>query len=86
MDFEEDPKLNTIAALHELDSEAAEALEKIDAKLEGATDETIPVNVEGLRRVRNILYLQKYALKKFVESQAEMDDLIEKVIAKIEGS
>ena len=78
-----DPKLKTIAALHEIISDAQEAIEKIDSKLEGVTDETIEVNVEGLYRIRMILFAQRYALSELVQHQAEIDDMVEQAIAKL---
>lgn len=78
-----DPKLKTIAALHEIISDAQEAIEKIDSKLEGVTDETIEVNVEGLRRIRMILFAQRYALSELVQHQAEIDDMVEQALAKL---
>jgi hypothetical protein len=78
-----DPKLNTLAALHQLNSDATRVIESIDKKVEGVTDTTIEVNVEALRTIRMILFGQRYALQQLVEHQAEMDDIVEKAIANL---
>lgn len=79
----EDPRLKTLAAIHELTADAQRMIDSIDRKVEGATDTTIEVNVEALRTIRMILFGQRYALQQLVEHQAEMDDAIEKAIAKL---
>jgi hypothetical protein len=78
-----DPKLKTLAALHELNSNATRAIETIDKRTEGVTDTTIEVNVEALRNIRQIIFAQRYALQQLVEHQAEIDDAVEKALAKL---
>lgn len=79
----DDPKLKTLAALHEISSDAQRMIESIDRKVEGVTDETITVNVDALRTIRMILFAQRYALNEFVEHQAEMDDFVENAIEQL---
>lgn len=80
--METEEKMRYLENLHTLDIAAARMLESIDTKLEGATTDTVPVNVEALKLVRLIMSTQRTTLAQFVEHTLETDDLLDNILTK----